>query len=221
MILLQDIVKTYNTGRGNESVLKGVTLSVNKGEMIAVMGRSGAGKSTLLYLLSGLEKPTGGSYVYNHLHIDQLSSGEAARWRRDHVGFILQNHALIEEKTVFENIMLPLQYSGKSKSEINSRVRQLLTELGLDKLSGKFPSQLSGGQAQRVAIGRALANNPELILADEPTGSLDEETEASILTIFKKINQQGKTFILVTHDESVAKICDRTVVVSGGRVIDK
>ncbi|TDL86699.1 ABC transporter ATP-binding protein [Vibrio vulnificus] len=220
MILLNDVKKSYRNGKEKHGVLNGVNLTIKEGEMVAVMGRSGVGKSTLLYILAGLEKPSDGSFVFNDLNIGNLSSSEAANWRKRHVGFVLQNHALIEEKTVFENMALPLRYSSKSKIEIVERVAYLLKELGLENQGDKYPHQLSGGQSQRVAIGRALANNPDLILADEPTGSLDEETEATILNIFKKVNKQGKTFILVTHDESVAKVCDRTVKMKDGRIIE-
>lgn len=219
MIELKAIKKSFKSGSDTMEVLKGVDLSIKKGEMIAIMGRSGVGKSTLLYILAGLEKPSSGSFCFNNLYIDKLTSKEASHWRKNHVGFILQNNTLIEEKTVFENIALPLRYSGKDKSEIKNRVYSLIDELKLNGLAEKYPSKLSGGQAQRVGIGRALANNPDLILADEPTGSLDEETEKVILNIFKRINQQGKTFILVTHDETVGSVCDRILRLKDGRLV--
>lgn len=209
MIDLMDITKKFTDKTGTKEVLKGVNLHIEKGEMIAVMGRSGVGKSSLLHILAGLEKATSGNYLFEQQKIDGLNTKQVALWRKDNIGFILQNYALIDEKNIFDNIALPLLYSGKSKKEITIMVVSLMQKLGIVEKLNNFPKQLSGGQAQRVAIARALINKPKLIIADEPTGSLDEETEKDILEIFKAVNRQGNTIIMVTHDKEVAGICNR------------
>ncbi|MGE7998687.1 ABC transporter ATP-binding protein [Lysinibacillus sp. NPDC093190] len=218
MITLTKLKKSYSIGKRNQDVLKEINLTVKKGEMLAIKGRSGTGKSTLLHILGGLEQATSGNYYFYDTDITELSYKETTSWRKENIGFILQNYALIEEKNIFDNVSLPLLYSKKSKGEVKSKVFSLLKQLGLEDKAFQYPRELSGGQAQRVAIARALINEPELILADEPTGSLDEETEKLILNIFKKINQEGKTFILVTHDETVSAICDRIVKIKDGYI---
>ncbi|EEM01715.1 ABC transporter [Bacillus pseudomycoides] len=218
MIRLVDLEKTYKTKKKYQTVLKKINLTVEKGEMLAIMGRSGAGKSTLLHILAGLEKETSGKYNFQDKDITKLNYRELALFRKNNIGFILQNHALIEEKNIFDNIALPLLYSKNSKKEIRSKVLKIMRELGLEDKSDQYPSELSGGESQRVAIARALINDPDLILADEPTGSLDEDTEQIILNLFKKINTLGKTFILVTHDETVAHICNRVIKIKDGYI---
>lgn len=188
--------------------------------MLAIMGRSGAGKSTLLHILAGLEKPNGGSYYFQDKDITQLSYKELALFRKNNIGFILQNHALIEDKNIFDNVALPLLYGKASKKEIYSKVLKILQEMGLEDKVDQYPSELSGGEAQRIAIARALINDPDLILADEPTGSLDEETEQTILNLFTQLNRIGKTFILVTHDETVANVCNRVIRLKDGYIHD-
>ncbi len=216
MIKLTELKKSYHKKNVRQDILKGINLTVEEGELVAVKGRSGAGKSTLLYILGGLEQPTSGSYHFYNSNITNFNQKELAAWRKENIGFILQNFTLIEEKNVFDNVALPLLYANKSKGEIESKVISLLEQLELEDKAYQYPRELSGGQAQRVAIARALINEPKLILADEPTGSLDEETEKVILNIFKKINQEGKTFILVTHDETVSSICERVIEIKNG-----
>lgn len=221
MIKLEKIQKNYSTGNRTENVLKEINLTIEKGEMLAITGRSGTGKSTLLHILGGMESPTNGKYYFSGREVASFNHKELASWRKENIGFILQNYALIEEKNIFDNVALPLLYAKKSKGEIKSKVFSLLEQLGLEDKAYQYPQELSGGQAQRVAIARALVNDPELILADEPTGSLDTETEKNILNIFKKINDEGKTFILVTHDETVSSMCNRTVTIIDGYINEK
>ncbi|OUB63547.1 ABC transporter ATP-binding protein [Bacillus thuringiensis] len=221
MIKLEKIQKNYSTGNRTENVLKEINLTIEKGEMLAITGRSGTGKSTLLHILGGMELPTNGKYYFSGKEVASFNYKELASWRKENIGFILQNYVLIEEKNIFDNVALPLLYAKKSKGEIKSKVFSLLEQLGLEDKAYQYPHELSGGQAQRVAIARALVNDPELILADEPTGSLDTETEKNILNIFKKINDEGKTFILVTHDETVSSMCNRTVKIIDGYISEK
>lgn len=216
MIKLTDLTKIYDSKKNSQTVLKGINLEVKRGEMLAIMGRSGAGKSTLLNILAGLEKATTGGYIFLENDMTELNSKQLSNWRKNNVGFILQSHTLIDEKNVFENVALPLHYARKTKKEIRSKVMDLLKYLNLEDKEKKYPRELSGGESQRVAIARALVNNPNIILADEPTGALDEETEKVILNLFKQINEQGKTFILVTHDHTVSSICDRTIIIKDG-----
>ncbi|PEC19958.1 peptide ABC transporter ATP-binding protein [Bacillus cereus] len=201
-----------------QEILKGINLTIQQGEMLAIKGRSGTGKSTLLHILAGLEQATSGNYYFDNKDITQLNYKETAVWRKNKIGFILQNHALIEEKNIFDNIALPLLYAKKSKSEIEAKVISLIKQLELEDKTYQYPRELSGGQSQRVAIARALINDPELILADEPTGALDAETEEVILNIFKQINKTGKTFILVTHDDTVSSICNRIIEIKDGYI---
>ncbi|PFU79033.1 peptide ABC transporter ATP-binding protein [Bacillus cereus] len=218
MIKLINLEKTYTVGKKQHYVLRGIDLIVERGEMLAVMGRSGAGKSTLLHILAGLEKTNSGSYYFQEKNITNLNYKELALFRKNNIGFILQNHALIEDKNIFDNVALPLLYGKASKSEIRSKVLKILQELGLEDKIDQYPSELSGGEAQRIAIARALINDPDLILADEPTGSLDEDTERTILNLFTQLNRLGKTFILVTHDETVANICNRVIRLKDGDI---
>ncbi|MDR6226669.1 ABC transporter ATP-binding protein [Desmospora profundinema] len=219
MIQVKELKKSYPVGKKKLEVLKGVDLEIEKGDMIAIMGRSGSGKSTLLNILAGLDLADSGTYRYEQDQISDLNLDELADFRRKKIGFILQNYALIDSKNVFENVALPLRYSKESDDEIKEKVKKILSSLDIEELKEQAVDQLSGGQAQRVAIARALIQSPELILADEPTGSLDEETEKEILALFKDLNQQGKTIILVTHNPQVAEICDQTVYIRDGRCL--
>jgi putative ABC transport system ATP-binding protein len=218
LITLTNLKKSYNNGKTKQDILKGINLTIQQGEMLAIKGRSGTGKSTLLHILAGLEQATSGNYYFDNKDITQLNYKETAVWRKSKIGFILQNHALIEEKNIFDNIALPLLYAKKSKSEIEAKVISLIKQLELEDKTYQYPRELSGGQSQRVAIARALINDPELILADEPTGALDVETEEVILNIFKQINKTGKTFILVTHDDTVSSICNRIIEIKDGYI---
>lgn len=216
MIQLKGLCKSYLDGKKKLEVLKGIDLDVKKGDMIAIMGRSGSGKSTLLNILAGLEQIDSGEYVYDQERINDKSLNELADFRRRKIGFILQNYPLIDSKNVFDNVALPLRYSKQSKKEIHEKVTNLLSSLHIEHLKDRWIDMLSGGEAQRVAIARALVQNPELILADEPTGSLDEKSEKEVLTLCKTLNEQGKTLILVTHHPQVASICQKTYTIRDG-----
>ncbi|MEA1005309.1 ABC transporter ATP-binding protein [Bacillus velezensis] len=219
MIELINIKKNYRDGSIEKEVLKNIKLEIENGEMLAVMGRSGTGKSTILHIMAGLERADCGHYIFKDSDITNLNTRQIGDFRKNNIGFILQNYVLIEEKNVFENVALPLIYSKKTKKEIKEKVFDLLGKLEILDCYSKFPKELSGGQVQRVAIARALINEPELILADEPTGSLDEKTEEIILDLFLKIKEKGKTLVIVTHDQTVADKCDRIVTLKNGVLV--
>ncbi|MDA8352886.1 MAG: ABC transporter ATP-binding protein [Firmicutes bacterium] len=218
MITLKDLRKSYEVGERQVDVLNGLDLEIKQGDMLAIMGRSGSGKSTLLNILAGLDTADSGVYQYKQVYISEMNGNQRAQFRKKHIGFIVQNFALIDSKNVFENIALPLRYSKLSRGEIRDRVDRVLADLRITELQSKAVDTLSGGEMQRVAIARALIQNPDLILADEPTGALDEQTEAEILDIFAKLNQQGKTLVVVTHDQVVADYCQQIYYMQEGKV---
>ncbi|UHA72113.1 ABC transporter ATP-binding protein [Paenibacillus sp. 481] len=216
MIHIQDMKKSFAVGKQTLEVLKGINLVINQGEMIAIMGRSGSGKSTLLHIIAGLDKADSGSYQHREWQMTDKNMDELAAFRKEHIGFVLQNYALIDSKNVFENVALPLRYSKLPKRDIQAKVEQALRVVGISDLTNKSIDMLSGGEMQRVAIARAIVQDPELLLADEPTGSLDEQTEQDVLVLFKELNAQGKTIIIVTHDQQVAAICDKIYYIKEG-----
>ncbi len=216
MIRLKGLKKSFPAGKNSFKVLKGIDLEVKTGEMLAIMGRSGAGKSTLLNILAGLDQPDSGEYWYRQDQISGKTLDELAGFRREKIGFILQNYPLIDSKNVFNNVALPLQYSNHKKNEIDKKVNEILSSLDISHLVNRQPDTLSGGEAQRVAIARALIQEPEVILADEPTGSLDEETEHDILNLFKDLNQKGNTIILATHSSQVSSVCNNICRIQDG-----
>lgn len=214
MIHIKNLSHSFFIGKkGKEeeiSVLKHVSLDVEKGEIAAIVGRSGSGKSTLLNLISGYMKPSAGEIIIGGQKVTDLNEKQWAEFRLDHFGFIFQSFQLIPSLTAFENIEMPLTLKGIAPKERKLRVLEMLNRLGLEKHGSHYPSELSGGQQQRVSIGRALILNPEIILADEPTGSLDSETEIEILDLMKELNQEKNiTFFIITHDDEVAKISNK------------
>lgn len=215
LLSLKNISKTYGK---NQKVfaLKDFNLQVANGEMVAIMGKSGSGKSTVLNIISGIDRLEKGSYIFNGIDMSKISGDKITLFRRDNLGFVLQHFALIEDYTIYDNISLPLRLKKESKSEIRKRVIKIAKDLDIDRHLNKYPKELSGGEAQRVAIARAIINNPKLILADEPTGALDEENGERIMEIFKKLHKKGNTLIIVTHDPIVAKMCQRTVRIKDG-----
>ena len=221
LISLKGICKTYGKGDGLVTALNPIDLDIQKGEMVAIMGKSGSGKSTLLNLLAGLDVPDSGEYIYNGKEINTKNQNKMAKFRRNDVGFVVQHFALIDEYSVQQNIALPLRYGKLKGVSTKKRVKEIAERLEISEKLKKYPSQLSGGQAQRVAIARAIAHKPSLLLADEPTGALDEETGKSIMNLFKEINREGTTVIVVTHDANVASFCQRTIRLHDGNIISE
>ena len=219
MLQLKDIIKKYNEGKPNEvEALRGVDLTVEKGEMIAIMGPSGSGKSTLLNIIGCMDTLTSGSYLCDGEEVASLSQKKLAALRNKKFGFVLQDFGLLADRSVEENVMVPLLFSKESLKSSTKRIKPILENLGIADLAKRRANQLSGGQAQRVAIARALVNEPDVILADEPTGALDTHTSEDVVNIFKKLNESGKTIIIVTHNPEVAKKCDKTYIIKDGGI---
>lgn len=220
LIKFENIGKIYNEGKQNACVaLKDVSIEIDKGNLIAIIGKSGSGKSTLLHILGCLDDPTSGEYYLNNEKVDFKNFKMLAKIRSKRIGFVLQDFGLILNETVLENVSVPLLFSKTSFSEMKKKALNTLRLLGIDTLASKKANQLSGGQKQRVAIARALVNNPDIILADEPTGALDSKTSAEIVDILLDLNRNGKTIIIVTHDKNIAKRCERIVEISDGNII--
>ena len=215
------LAKTYGTGRARVLGLRGVDISIERGEFVAIMGPSGCGKSTLLNLLAGLDRPTAGEVRLDGERIDGLSETALARLRRRRVGFVFQFFNLVPTLTVVENVELPLLLVGRRRREARRSANELLSELGIPEKKGAAPGQLSGGQQQRVALARALANRPDVILADEPTGNLDSAAARDVLGLFRDARDRGLTLLLVTHDASVASMADRVITLRDGLVADE
>jgi putative ABC transport system ATP-binding protein len=221
VIQLSDIKKIYDSGSGESSVhaLRGVTLTIRQGEYVAIMGPSGSGKSTLMHIVGCLDTPTSGDYVLAGKKVSDLTSGALARVRNKYIGFVFQTYNLLPRASILRNVELPMMYAGVSRAKRRARAGEMLARLGLDGRFKHLPSQMSGGQRQRVAIARALVNDPKIILADEPTGNLDQKTGEEILDIFDELNRQGHTIILVTHDRAVAGRTHRIITLVDGQVV--
>ena len=218
MIELNNIEKRYDLGEVRVKALEDVSLAIERGEYVAVMGPSGSGKSTLLNILGILDIPTGGSYLLEGYDITRLPDREQARIRNKHFGFIFQSFNLFSELSALENVMLPMSYAGMSSSERWERAVQLLGDVGLSHRLHHLPTMLSGGEQQRVAIARALANQPSLILADEPTGNLPSDKGEEILTIIEELNRQGVTIVMVTHNDEQGRRARRRINIMDGRL---
>lgn len=216
MLELTNINKSFGKGDAMVHVLKDASISISNNEMVAIMGKSGCGKSTILNIMACLCSFDSGTYKLKGQTIDFSKQKNLLELRRNTIGIVLQNFALLDDITVHENIAISLSYRKLTKKEINKQVDEMLYLLEIDDKKKAYPPQLSGGQQQRVAIARAMIKKPEILIADEPTGSLDEQTENDILKIFKKIHSSGKTIIIATHDKNVAECCDRTVVLKNG-----
>lgn len=217
MIELQGIRKSF----GDLEVLKGIDLSVNKREVISIVGPSGAGKTTLLQVLGTLYRPDAGSILFNGTDLSALGKKALARFRNEHIGFIFQFHQLLPEFTALENVFIPALIARKSEKKARERAAELLNYLGLSERAHHKPSELSGGEQQRVAVARALMNEPDVILADEPSGSLDSRNKAELHKLFFNLRDQlGQTVIIVTHDEELAATTDRTIHLKDGKIDD-
>lgn len=213
-----NIKKVYGKGDGQVIALNDINLKVEKGEMLAIMGSSGSGKSTLLNILGFLDKQTEGQYYFNGELVEAFNDKKLSKFRNKHIGFVVQNFALIQDYTVFENIKVPLDYTKVSLKDKKKKVDEVLKYVGIFDKKEKLPRELSGGQNQRVAIARALVNDPDVILADEPTGALDSINMEKIMELLKKFNDEGKTIIIITHDNKVAKKCKRILYIEDGEI---
>ena len=220
MIKLENIKKIYNKGNANEfEALKGVSLTIKDGELVAVIGKSGAGKSTLLHIIACIDSYEDGKYVIDDVLVKNLSEKKLAEIRNSRIGIVMQDFALVDDFTCIENVLLPLDFAAKKKSDRKELALAALKSVGMDGMAKKPVNKLSGGQKQRVAIARAIVNKPSVILADEPTGALDSKTAAEIMEFFHELNKKGHTVIIVTHDLEIAKQCDRIIEISDGKIV--
>ena len=220
VIDIQGITKTYVNGKLSVPVLHGIDLVVNKGEFVSIMGPSGSGKSTFMNILGCLDRPTTGSYRLNGDEVATLSDDELAYVRNKQIGFVFQSFNLLTKLTALENVALPMIYAGVNKKMRIERATQLLQSVGLGERMDHLPSELSGGQRQRVAIARALANNPAIIMADEPTGNLDSKSTIDVMNIFRGLQDEGRTILLVTHEPDIATYASRNVVLKDGIIVE-
>ncbi|MCD8123188.1 MAG: ABC transporter ATP-binding protein [Clostridiales bacterium] len=218
LIQLTDIYKIYTMGSEEVRANDGITLTINRGEFVAIVGKSGSGKSTLMNIIGALDVPTSGSYLLGGEDVDQMTDDELADIRNRMIGFIFQQYNLLPKSTILENVELPLLYAKVSKEERRERAMKSLERVGLADRWKKMPNQLSGGQQQRVSIARALAGNPSLILADEPTGALDSRTSREVLNFLKQLNEEGNTIVMITHDNSIAVEAKRVVRIHDGKI---
>lgn len=220
MIKLIHVKKDYTEGGVVTNALKDINLEVKDGEFVAIMGASGSGKSTLLHILGGMDKLTSGEYFYNDEAVHDMSMGRLNIFRRDHISFVFQNAALMKYYTVAENIEMPLLSMNVGKKERKKIIEEKMEAVGIAHLAKKLPIHISGGEQTRTAIARALAGDNELLLADEPTGALDQTTGKEIMEVFKKVHEMGKTIILITHDPNVAAYADRIIRIEDGKIIN-
>lgn len=222
MIKLNNIHKFYNAGKVNEfEALKGVSLEIEEGEMSAIIGKSGAGKTTLLHILACIDSYESGEYYLDEKLVKKLSERQSAEIRNEKIGIVMQDFALVDDFTAIENVLLPLDFSKKKKPNSREKAMNALKSVGMEQFAKKPVNKLSGGQKQRVAIARAIVNEPSIILADEPTGALDSKTAGEIMSVFKSLNSEGKTVVIVTHDMGVAKQCERIIEISDGKIISQ
>ena len=220
MIKLDKIIKIYNPKKANEyEALHRVSCEISDGEMVAIIGKSGAGKSTLLHILACIDSYQSGEYTIDGTLVKNLSEGQYAQIRNEKIGIVMQDFALVEDFSALENVLIPLDFAKKKIKNKKEKALEALKAVGMGDLSKKPCNKLSGGQKQRVAIARAIVNEPAMILADEPTGALDTKTSAEIMELFKRLNKEGKTVVIVTHDPKVAEQCSRVIEVPDGKII--
>ncbi|MBN09589.1 MAG: macrolide ABC transporter ATP-binding protein [Flavobacteriaceae bacterium] len=220
MIQIKNLHKSYKMGSNSLHVLKGIDFNVNEGELVAIMGSSGSGKSTLLNIIGMLDLLDKGSYTLDGVLIKDLDETKAAKYRNKFLGFVFQSFNLINYKNALENVSLPLYYQGVGRKERQKSGLEYLEKVGLTEWAKHLPSELSGGQKQRVAIARAMAAQPKVLLADEPTGALDSTTSYEVMDVIQKINEEGKTILVVTHERDIAKMCKRVVKLKDGIIVE-
>ena len=218
ILSMRGIIKRYRMGNEDQTVLAGIDLDVRKGEFVAVLGPSGSGKSTLMNIIGCLDTPTEGQYILHGKDVSRLDEGELAQVRSREIGFIFQSFQLLQRQDAMQNVELPLIYSGVKPRERQARAKMMLERVGLGDKLHHFPNQLSGGQQQRVAIARALANRPTILLADEPTGALDQQTGKQVMNLFHDLNEEGNTIIMITHDIGIARHARRIVRLLDGEL---
>ena len=221
VVQLERIEKTYDSGEVKVRAVRGVSLEIQRGEFVAIMGASGSGKSSLMNILGCLDRPTAGRYLLDGIDVSQLDANALADLRNRKLGFVFQGFNLLSRTTALENVELPMLYGERraSRAEMRRRALHCLEIVGLAERSGHFPSQLSGGQQQRVAIARSLINEPQVLLADEPTGNLDSKTSVEVMGVFQKLNDEGITIVMVTHELDIAHFCKRNLIVRDGQVV--
>lgn len=219
LIQLQQIKKSFYIDQKELQILRGIDLTVERGEMLAIVGTSGSGKSTLMNIIGCMDKPTAGKYLLNNTDVASLNDDELSSLRNRSIGFVFQLFHLVAYATALENVILPTTYSDRKLKHLKHRAVELLEGVGMGHRLNNRPSQLSGGEQQRVAIARALVNEPDIILADEPTGALDSKTAGEIIDIFQQLNKAGTTVIIVTHDLNIANSCRRIIKISDGIII--
>ncbi len=221
VIECEKVSKVYDLGKVKVNALKNVSLKIKNKEFLSIMGPSGSGKSTLLHLIGCLDKPTSGTIKIDGKDVSKLNENELASIRRNKIGFVFQFFYLVPRLTALENVELPMIFANVNKKERKKRALELLKEVGLEKRANHKPNELSGGERQRVAIARALVNNPKIILADEPTGNLDSKTGKEIMELLRRLNKEGKTIVVVTHDKNIAKYGNRTIYIKDGKIVKK
>ena len=219
LLSARNVSKYYDLGDERITALNDVSLDVYPGEFVAIVGKSGSGKSTLMHILGLLDSPSSGTVILNGVDVTKYKEKDLARMRNKEIGFVFQFFNLLPRTTTTDNVMLPLKYSTTPRSEWKKRATDMLVKVGLENRLNNKSNELSGGQKQRVAIARALVNEPSIIFADEPTGNLDSKTGDEIVKFFKELNEQGKTIILVTHDDDLAKVAKRQIVLKDGQII--
>jgi len=220
VLQMNNIVKSYIVGEEEQVVLRGIDFEVCEGEFVSILGPSGSGKSTLMNIIGLLDTPTSGKYILSGQDTSVLSENALSDFRNKEIGFIFQSFNLLARQTAIQNVELPLIYAGMSPKERHKKAGELLESVGLAHKLNSYPNQLSGGQCQRVAIARAMANHPSILLADEPTGALDQKTGQQVLEIFGELNKQGKTIIMITHDEKIAQHAKRIITILDGEIYE-
>ena len=221
ILSMKSIVKSYVLGDEEQVVLKGINFRVNEGEFVSILGPSGSGKSTMMNIIGCLDCSTSGSYILSGQDIKDLNENELADIRSHEIGFVFQSFQLLPRLTALQNVELPMIYAGIPSHERKVRAKEMLERGGLANRIHHYPNQLSGGQQQRVAIARAISTNPTILLADEPTGALDQKTSHQVMSLFKELNQEGRTIIMITHDETIAKEASRIVRILDGNLLEE